>query len=212
MIIKFRKFFVALIIILAFLATTASFVYADNYGLDKAQEAASDATGASIPKTIAGQPSLPAVVGILVNYALGFLGIIFFFLILYAGVRWMLAMGKTEEITKAKDILEAAAIGLIIILSAYVITKFVFDVVAGNEGGQTPTPVAQSCVGKADGVGCGDLSVCYSQVCLSKCLASFGAGAVCQLKTLPCSGGGSYHAGLCPPSTDPNIQCCEPGL
>ncbi|MEK7558059.1 MAG: hypothetical protein AAB530_02525 [Patescibacteria group bacterium] len=58
---------------------------------------------------------------------LGLLGIIFLILILYAGFNWMTAAGDEEKVTKAKETLSRAIIGLIIIVSAYLITIFVFS-------------------------------------------------------------------------------------
>jgi len=58
---------------------------------------------------------------------LGFLGIIFLVLIIGAGYSWMTAQGNEEKITKSKDTFKTAIIGLIIILSAYAITYFVFS-------------------------------------------------------------------------------------
>ncbi len=63
----------------------------------------------------------------IIRVALGFLGIIFLVLILYAGFMWMTAAGNEEKISTAKKIMTAAIIGAAIILSAYAITYFVID-------------------------------------------------------------------------------------
>ncbi len=63
----------------------------------------------------------------IVKIALGFLGIIFVILIIYAGFMWMTAAGSEERISKAKKIMIAAIIGVAIVLSAYLITYFVID-------------------------------------------------------------------------------------
>lgn len=62
----------------------------------------------------------------IINYALSFLGMISLLLMLYAGIIWMLARGNEEEINKAREILKGAAIGLIIIMSSYALSYFVF--------------------------------------------------------------------------------------
>jgi uncharacterized membrane protein len=62
-----------------------------------------------------------------INVALSLLGIIALVLIVYAGFMWMTAAGNSEQIDKAKGILRAAIIGLVIILMAYSITQFVVD-------------------------------------------------------------------------------------
>lgn len=61
----------------------------------------------------------------IIKVVLGFLGIIFLVLIIYAGFLWMTAAGNEERIKKAKDIMIAAVIGVAIILAAYAITVFV---------------------------------------------------------------------------------------
>lgn len=80
----------------------------------------------------------------IIRTALGFLGIVALVLILYGGFVWMTAGGNEENIQKAKKILVNAAIGLIIILSAYAIASFVIRALTqattgggggGGEGG-----------------------------------------------------------------------------
>ena len=81
---------------------------------------------------VAKQGSVPAIAGYILSQATVYLGIIFFLLIIYSGFTWMTAAGKEETITKAKGILIAAATGLVIILSAYAIVRFVFGNVFGG--------------------------------------------------------------------------------
>lgn len=67
---------------------------------------------------------IPGLVGVIVGSVLAFVGIIFFVLMIYGGFTWMTAGGNEQTITKAKDIIFSAAIGLIIVLAAYAFTKF----------------------------------------------------------------------------------------
>ena|SRR3989338_2093869 len=73
----------------------------------------------------------------IINVSLGLLGIIALVLIVYAGFLWMTAGGNSDQIDKAKGILFASVIGLIIILSAYSISRFVitnlFKATTGQE-------------------------------------------------------------------------------
>ncbi len=69
---------------------------------------------------------LPTVVGLLISGVLGLLGVILVVLIIYAGWLWMSAQGEADQVTKAKDIMKNAIIGLIIIACAYAISDFVF--------------------------------------------------------------------------------------
>ena len=63
----------------------------------------------------------------IINIALGFLGIIAVVLVLYGGFMWMTAAGNEERVKKAKQILTAALIGLVIIIMAWGLTQFVMD-------------------------------------------------------------------------------------
>jgi cbb3-type cytochrome oxidase subunit 3 len=68
---------------------------------------------------------LPTAIGKIVGTGLSFIGVIFFLLMIYGGMLWMLAKGNESEVTKAKELITAAVIGLVIVLSAYAITSFV---------------------------------------------------------------------------------------
>lgn len=57
--------------------------------------------------------------------ALSLVGTIFLVLTIYAGILWMTASGNEEKVTKAKNIIVAAVIGLVITMAAYAITSFV---------------------------------------------------------------------------------------
>ncbi|MBT4153152.1 MAG: hypothetical protein HOE53_00720 [Candidatus Magasanikbacteria bacterium] len=61
----------------------------------------------------------------IINVALGLLGIIFVSLIIKAGFQWMTSQGNSEAIDKAKGTIQAAAIGLGVVLAAFAITQFV---------------------------------------------------------------------------------------
>lgn len=61
----------------------------------------------------------------IISAALGVLGTVAVVLVIYAGFKWMTSGGNEEEAKGAQKILYAAVIGLVIILSAYALTKFV---------------------------------------------------------------------------------------
>jgi hypothetical protein len=81
-----------------------------------------------------GATSLSGIVAAVIKALLGLLGIIFLVLIIYAGFEWMTAQGDEEKVTKAKDTLTRAIIGLVIIIAAYSITYFVFTNLPGDSG------------------------------------------------------------------------------
>ena len=79
----------------------------------------------------------PKMAGRIVNALFGFLGIIFIILMLMAGMNWMTAAGDEAKVTKARDTIRRAIIGLIIVLSAYVITAYVGDLLLNSDSSTT---------------------------------------------------------------------------
>ncbi|MDO8598690.1 MAG: pilin [bacterium] len=79
---------------------------------------------------------LPEIVGNIIYGALSLTGIIFVILIIYGGFIWMQARGNTEDVQKAKKIIESAIIGIVIIALAFAITNFVIDRLTEAQGGQ----------------------------------------------------------------------------
>jgi len=69
---------------------------------------------------------------IIIQYALGFLGLLFLILIISGGYQWMTAGGNEESIGKAKKRIINATIGLVIVLTAYIITSFIFASLANQ--------------------------------------------------------------------------------
>jgi len=92
-----------------------------------------------------GQADLKTIISRVVQIALGFLGLVTVIIILYGGFIWMTSQGDAAKVEKAKKILTNAIIGLIIILSAYMIVAFIFrNAGGGGDGpgtgtGTTPT-------------------------------------------------------------------------
>lgn len=60
-----------------------------------------------------------------INFVLGLLGIIAVIMVLWGGFMWLTAGGNEDNVKKAKDIISAAAIGIIIVLLAWAIVNFV---------------------------------------------------------------------------------------
>lgn len=68
---------------------------------------------------------LPTTIGKLINVVMGLLGIIAVILILVGGFMWMTAGGDTEKVANAKRLMFQGVAGLVIIVSAFAIAKFV---------------------------------------------------------------------------------------
>jgi hypothetical protein len=67
------------------------------------------------------------IVGTVTAGVLASVAFIFFGLAMYAGLRWLTARGNQEFVEKAKSTLTAAIMGLVVTLSAYGLTAFIFD-------------------------------------------------------------------------------------
>lgn len=69
--------------------------------------------------------SLPSAIGKVIGVGLSLIGVLFLGLMIYGGFMWMIARGNEGEVTKAKDLIQAAIIGLVVVLAAYAITQFI---------------------------------------------------------------------------------------
>lgn len=86
-------------------------------------------------KTAGYNPEIQApdpFIAVLIKTVLSFLGVLFLILMIYGGVLWMTARGKEEQVTKARDLIIAAVIGLIIVLASYAISIFVINALSEN--------------------------------------------------------------------------------
>lgn len=82
-------------------------------------------TGFGQAKATSAEVGLYDKIALVINVALGLVGILAAIYILYSGFRWMRAGGNDQEIKAAKDGLKNAIIGLAIVLLAYVVVNFV---------------------------------------------------------------------------------------
>ncbi|MCC7357699.1 Ig-like domain-containing protein [Candidatus Uhrbacteria bacterium] len=79
-----------------------------------------------------GNTDLVTIISRIVYIFLGFLGVIFLILMLYAGYLWMTAAGDDKQVQKSKDTIRQAVIGLLITASAFAITNFIFGLLNGQ--------------------------------------------------------------------------------
>ena len=91
----------------------------------------------------AGAPTFAQAVGGIIRAVLALLGIIFMAYIIWAGYLWMIARGDEEKIKKSKAILRGSIIGLVVVLSAYIITATVIDRFGKATGFQGAAPNQQ---------------------------------------------------------------------
>lgn len=64
-------------------------------------------------------------IGLIIGAVLSFIAVIFMILVIYAGILWMTARGNEQQVERAKTLLVQSIIGLIIVFSAYAITRFI---------------------------------------------------------------------------------------
>jgi len=74
-----------------------------------------------------GKADLKTSISGVIELVLGFLGIIAILVVLYGGFRWLTAGGDTTKVKDAQAVLKNGIIGLVIVLCAYIIVKFVFQ-------------------------------------------------------------------------------------
>jgi len=88
---------------------------------------------------ILGQSDIRVTVVKIINIALGLLGIVALGIVLYGGFVYMTAGGAEDKVATARKILVNGTIGLVIILSAFAITRFVLNKLIQATGANTTT-------------------------------------------------------------------------
>lgn len=107
-----KKLYYSLLIVMPMLAAPQAMAQ-DNYGVN-------DLTGTNL-----GTKPLKDTIGGIINIVLGFLGILATIIILIGGFKWMTSQGNTDKVDEAKKLIGAGIVGLVIILAAYAIARFV---------------------------------------------------------------------------------------
>lgn len=115
----FIALFFASTFLIAEAATTKPYDFNKDSGISE--------LGAKTELSAGGVSSPEEYIGIFLTLLFSFLGIIFFILTIYAGINWMTAQGDAAQVTKAKETLIRAIVGLVIALAAYGITYFVMN-------------------------------------------------------------------------------------
>ena len=105
------------------------FVFAQSSALKKLETVGSTEG----PYSAATETSVSEILGTAVNVLLGMLGTIFIILIIIAGFNWMIAAGDEEKLTKAKNTIRRAIIGLLIVAASYAIWYFIYAWVIINK-------------------------------------------------------------------------------
>ena len=97
-----------------------------------------DSTGCKIANPLGSVSSPQLLIGKVINGVLGVVGSIALLMFIYGGFMWMTAAGSSERVSKGKEVIVWATIGLVVIFSAYAMVRFVFNDILGV-GSATPT-------------------------------------------------------------------------
>jgi hypothetical protein len=125
---KLKKILFFLLSATLFPAAAHAYDFVNSTGLNTTAQA----TGHTSQPLFGSQGSLEYGIAVILNVALSFLGVVFLILIVFAGVKWMIAKGNDEKVKMAKEILEDAIIGLVIVAAAYAISYFVLGSFINN--------------------------------------------------------------------------------
>jgi hypothetical protein len=98
--------------------------FAEESGLKKT------ATNAGYPEGFSANPEGMIIQGI--SLVLSFVGVLFMILMIYGGFIWMTARGNESNVDRAKKIVTAGVIGLIIVFASYAISYFVVNFFSEN--------------------------------------------------------------------------------
>ena len=79
--------------------------------------------GISSAKATGTEASVLQIVSDVLQIVYGFLGVLFALLIVYAGFLYLTARGNTEQVERAQSYIRNAVIGIIILFTAFVITR-----------------------------------------------------------------------------------------
>ena len=121
---KRKNVLIVIIFLLAFFIGVQGVLAAkESEALKGLNTTAQEGYGADYKQTI--PQNIPTTIGKVIGAGLAFIGVLFFILMIYGGFIWMTARGNEQQVEKARDLIAAAIIGLIIVLAAYAITTFI---------------------------------------------------------------------------------------
>ena len=81
------------------------------------------------------QPTdLSSLIGTVINYLFGLLGVIFLLVVLAGGLRWMTAGGNEEKVKKGKELANWGINGIIVIFLAYALVYVVLAALKAGFG------------------------------------------------------------------------------
>jgi PKD repeat protein len=143
----FQKVFFGIffLLLLVFISTTGGDISADAISISQSicPSGEENYLSCGVPEDIV--PSVMATGGIresvigIINYLLGFLGLVLVIVIIWAGVLMIFSGGDEENVTKGRKIILYAIIGLIIILLSYTIVNFLANITSKTPSSPLPS-------------------------------------------------------------------------
>jgi len=125
-----KKFFVLFFLLFLFSASSVLAQETPTPNADATQTSspnASQSVSITNPLAAGGIDSPQTLIGRVINSILGVVGSLALVMFVYGGLLWMTSGGSAEQVKKGRDILIWAAIGLVILFSAYGLVRFVIQ-------------------------------------------------------------------------------------
>jgi hypothetical protein len=118
------------VLLFMFLMVGLNFSYAANLGDAFDSSANKPLNSAAIQGGgYSDKATFESIIGQIITTALGLIGVIFLILAIYGGYTWMTAHGNDEMVEKARKTIVSAVIGLIIVLAAYAISRYIVSTI-----------------------------------------------------------------------------------
>jgi len=119
---KAKTLFVTLALI--FFAFSPALSTANSW-TERAEDGGLSTIGAEAYGETGNPKDIRTIIATIIKVVLGFLGVIFVVLLIFAGIKYMTSGGDQEKVKDAVGQIKNAVIGLIIIVAAYSITYFI---------------------------------------------------------------------------------------
>lgn len=107
----------------------ASFALSFSPALAQSGTVNTGGSGVTLSNPLGDITSPQAFIGKIINSILGVVGSLALLMFVYGGLTWMTSSGSADKVKKGRDTLLWAAIGLVVIFSAYGLTRFILGTV-----------------------------------------------------------------------------------
>ncbi len=85
----------------------------------------------AIAEATGGETSLRGIVLTIINFALGFLGLVAVIMVIYAGFLYLTSQGNDEATGNAKKIIQYSVVGIILILASFALVNTLLAATSG---------------------------------------------------------------------------------